>query len=58
MPAFGRSRLLGTLVFEISPTDPVTFIGVPLVAAVGELANILLARRATRLDPANTLRAD
>ncbi|MGY8798977.1 MAG: hypothetical protein ACKVG4_09365 [Longimicrobiales bacterium] len=45
--------------FEISPTDPVTSIGVPLVlAAVGELANILLARRATRLDPANTLRAD
>ena len=56
---FGVSRLLGNLVFGISATDPVTFIGVPLVlAAVALAANLIPARRATRLDPADTLRAD
>jgi len=57
--AFAISRLLGTLVFGISATDPLTFIGVPLVlAGVALVANLLPAQRAARLDPANTLRAD
>jgi len=57
--AFGLSRLLGSIVFGISATDPLTFIGVPIVfAAVAMLATMLPARRATRLDPAITLRAD
>jgi len=57
--AFAVSRLLGNLVFGISATDPLTFIGVPLVlAAVALAANMIPARRATRLDPADTLRAD
>jgi len=33
LAAFAVSRLLGTLVFGISATDPLTFIGVPLVLA-------------------------
>jgi len=59
LAAFGVSRLLATLVFGISATDPLTFIGVPLVlAAVALVANLVPALRATRLDPADTLRAD
>jgi ABC-type antimicrobial peptide transport system permease subunit len=57
--AFGLSRVLAGLVVGISPTDPVTFIGVPAVLAVVALAaNVIPARRATRMDPAATLRAD
>ena len=57
--SFGISRLLGNLVFGISATDPLTFVGVPLVlAGVALVANLVPARRATRLDPADTLRAD
>lgn len=57
--AFAMSRLLGNLVFGISTSDPVTFVGVPAVLAVVALtANLVPAVRATRLDPAKTLRAD
>jgi putative ABC transport system permease protein len=57
--AFLMSRLLANLVFGISPTDPATFVGVPLVlSAVALFANLVPARRATGLDPAKTLRAE
>jgi len=57
--AFAISRMLGSLVFGISAADPLTFIGVPLVLSlVAIVANLVPAHRATRLDPANTLRAD
>ena len=56
---FGISRLLSNLVFGISASDPLTFIGVPLVlAGVALVANLIPARRATRVDPADTLRAE
>ena len=59
LAAYVLSRLLANVVFGISSTDPLTFIGVPLVlAAVAMVANFLPARRATRMDPAKTLRAD
>ena len=57
--AFALSRYLETLVFGIEPTDPATFVVVAsLLATVAALACYIPARRAARLDPAETLRAD
>ncbi len=57
--AFALSRLLGSLVFGISTSDPLTFVGAPAVLiAVALIANVIPARRATLMDPARTLRAD
>jgi predicted permease len=57
--ALGASRFLGRLLFEIEPTDPVTY-GVIVAAAllVGLLAALAPARRATRIDPVSALRDD
>ena len=57
--AFALSRMLKTLLFEVSATDPVTFASIPLLlAAVALLACWIPARRATKLDPLNALRHD
>jgi predicted permease len=57
--AFALSRLLANVVVGVSATDPLTFIGVPAVLALVTLAaNLIPARRATRMDPATTLRAE
>ena len=57
--AFAVSRLLGSVVFGVSTTDPLTFVGVPLVLGlVATLANYVPARRATRMDPVTALRAE
>jgi len=51
--AFGITRWIGTLLFEVQPTDPLTFIAVAtLFSAVTAIACYLPARRATRVDPA------
>ncbi len=53
------SRLLSGLLFEIEPTDPVTFVAVGAVlAGVALLAAFVPARRATRVDPIDALRAE
>ena len=50
--AVGLTRLIRTLLFGTSPTDPVTLAGVSLLlAAVALVASYLPARRATRVDP-------
>jgi predicted permease len=46
------SRILHSLLFEVTPTDPVTLASVCfLILAVSALAAVLPARRATRIDP-------
>lgn len=53
------SRLLQQLLFEITPTDPVTLIAVTvLLAATSVAAAWVPARRASRTDPAVALRSD
>jgi ABC-type antimicrobial peptide transport system permease subunit len=56
--AMGLTRLMSSLLFGISPFDPLTYAAVPviLVAAV-MLASYLPARRASAVDPVEALRA-
>jgi ABC-type antimicrobial peptide transport system permease subunit len=53
------SRLMTGLLYGVSPTDPLTFIGVTLVlTAVALAASYIPAMRAMRLDPMTTLHAE
>jgi putative ABC transport system permease protein len=57
--ALALSRLVASLVFGVRPTDPLTFgCVVVILTAVGMLANILPAYRATRVEPVRTLREE
>jgi predicted permease len=57
--ALATSRLLTKLLYEVSPTDPVTLLGVSvLLIGVAILAAYLPARRATLIDPVKALRAE
>jgi putative ABC transport system permease protein len=57
--AFVLTRAMRALLFETGPTDPLTFIAVPvLVVIVALAASFLPARRATRVDPGRALRAE
>jgi putative ABC transport system permease protein len=55
--AFAATRLVSSLLFGVTPSDPMTFTGVSLLLLfVGVLASWLPARRATRVDPMQALR--
>jgi ABC-type antimicrobial peptide transport system permease subunit len=57
--AVATSRLFQSLLFEVSPIDPVAFVlAVVLLIGVAALAAYVPARRATRIDPVQALRAD
>jgi putative ABC transport system permease protein len=57
--AFALTRLMRGMLFHVSPTDPVTFTTIPIVLAIVALAAAAIpARRATRVDPAVTLKTD
>jgi ABC-type antimicrobial peptide transport system permease subunit len=55
--AIGLTRLMATLLFGISTTDPLTFASVPaILVMVSLLASYVPALRATRVDPIDAVR--
>jgi len=51
------NRLIVGLMYDVSPYDPVTLAGIPLILlSVAALAIYLPARRASRVDPVIALR--
>ena len=57
--SLGLARELKGLIYKVSPDDPSTFFGVAaLVVLVALIAGYIPARRATRADPMDSLRAE
>ncbi len=57
--AYFLNRLLGMFMFDVSPTDPLTFaLVLVLLTATSAIASIVPARRASRVDPVVALRPD
>jgi len=57
--AAGAGRVLQSVLFGVSPFDPVTYVIAPLVmVAVAALATWLPTRQALQADPVKTLRAE
>jgi len=55
----GISRLLTSLLYQVKPTDPVIFAAITAgLLAVAALASWLPARRASRVDPARSLKQE
>jgi putative ABC transport system permease protein len=59
MGAWAVTRMLSTLLYRVSATDPLTFASVAaLLFGIAMLACYLPARRATKVDPLVALRQD
>jgi ABC-type antimicrobial peptide transport system permease subunit len=57
--AAALTRLMSSVLFGVQPLDPVTFVAMPgLLALAAVLASYLPARRASRVDPVETLAAE
>lgn len=53
------TRVLSAMLYDVSATDPATFLVLSLaLAAVALVASWIPARRATRVDPVAALRAE
>jgi len=57
--AVASTRLMSSLLFQVSPLDPMTYAGVSLgLVAAAPLASYLPTLRATAIDPVDALRAE
>jgi predicted permease len=57
--AFGLMRLMSSLLFQVSPADPVTYAAVSIsLVATAVVASYLPSRRAATVDPVDALRAE
>jgi predicted permease len=57
--AFGLTRLMESLLYEVTPTDPLSFFGVAAVLILVAVVAVLIpARRAMSIDPVAALRAE
>jgi len=57
--AFGLTRIIGLIMFEVTPKDPLVFSAVvAVIAGVGLLASFIPASRATRAEPVSALRSE
>jgi ABC-type antimicrobial peptide transport system permease subunit len=57
--AFAATRVLRTFLFDLTPSDPITYLAiVALLIATAVLASWIPGRRAARVDPVIALRAE
>ncbi|HET9695274.1 MAG TPA: FtsX-like permease family protein, partial [Terriglobales bacterium] len=57
LASLALTRAMGSLLFRVSPNDPVTLVSVTLLMVfLSAVASLLPARRATKVDPMEVLR--